>query len=124
MLHLLRWTVVSPQTLQRPLIIIGEMQVTSRVFPRRWTAALDVDERPNSSGVSVESLPAQDADRNGTETGLKTIGDSHGNGRDIALRPSFRLATYNILTDNCIREGQYLHCPEQVVNFKLYFSDH
>ena len=51
-------------------------------------------------------------DSAGSSTSHKFITATHNSLHDAA--PRFRVATYNILSDRCIKPGEYLYCPPQL----------
>ena len=74
----------------------GDVRSSSPVLQHRnWVQAAGTDRRVRVNGVLHSS------------TSHKFITASDSTRR-------FRVATYNILTDNAIKPGEYLHCPSQL----------
>jgi hypothetical protein len=77
---------------------------SATIIGRKWVhSSVDSDSSDCESGISTCSSAAS------LLSG--SIEDFNFNG---LLRHSFRIATYNVLTDLCIKPGQYLHCPQEI----------
>jgi len=82
----------------------------------------DVDSKPTADDVATNScrvLPhrhwvelAGRGQCDDSSTSTKLISELSSSQSDSAMK--FRLATYNILSDNVIKPGEYLHCPSQL----------
>jgi hypothetical protein len=85
--------------------LIGRNWVSSDLHSVQLDAGYDSESSASSMAGSSEDL-SRDV------TSLDTHYQSRHLSRDT--RTSFRLLTYNVLTDKCIRPGQYTYCPQQL----------
>ena len=76
----------------------------NEVYPRAWIT------RTTSADDSALLPLVDDAEERATKSSATPSADVEGGGHAC---PRFRLVTYNVLTDNCIRPGYYLHCPPE-----------
>lgn len=91
-------------------------------------SAMIIQPRPNAKDTIRGHRTGQSAEKtflNGhaRPNAEKTIATNHtGPSAEIPVRDSnpverafrFRVVSYNVLTDNCIRDGQYLYCPAEI----------
>lgn len=117
----------------------GFRSIIDDVIPRKEVLHSDDDETGNSSEMIIHSRPsAKDTIRaqptgpsaektflndHARPTAEKTIASNNtGPGAEISVQKSnpaqrvfkFRVVSYNVLADNCIRDGQYLYCPAEI----------
>lgn len=77
---------------------------SQRVIGRNWVSNDLHSDSGYDSGISSSASSMSGSTEDLSRDQLLTS-------RDAAADSKFRLLTYNILTDHCIRPGQYTYCP-------------
>jgi len=85
------------------------------MYPRTWVDCDMISSNGSEADMDTESGISMSSSRASSFCGslddiiIVTSRDGRTQGK-----AKFGIATYNILTDLCIREGEYLYCPSEV----------
>lgn len=104
----------------RPEVLHSDDDETGNPYPMIVHPRPNAEDSIHHTGPRAERTFLDDRSRRNAE---KTISANHTvPGAEIPVRDSnpverpagFRVVSCNILTDNCIRDGQYLYCPAEI----------